>query len=146
MIQESKDLLLFSTTGSSMFPFIRWNEQILVKKVPPEKVGIADVILFQSDKGIKVCHRIVKIEDKDGTLWFQAKGDRNKFYDDPFSQQVILGEVIAIKRKMHLIELYTEGWRSFLYKFDCFIARCIFLIKKILAKIISFLQQCTKIL
>lgn len=135
MIKEAKDLSLFSTIGASMFPFIRWNEQILVKKMPPEKMRMRDIILYQTDDGTKICHRIVKIEDKSGALWFQTKGDRNKFYDPAVNQRAILGKVIAIKRRMHLIELNTTGWSTLLGKFYSFFARYIFLVKKFLTKI-----------
>ena len=141
MIEENEKLLLFSTTGESMFPFIRWNEQILVKKVSPEKIERENVILFQSAQGSKVCHRVVKIEDKDGRLWFQTKGDRNSFYDPPVNQQAVLGKVIAVKRRMQLRELSAEGVSAFLYELDCFLARSIFHLRKLLGKTISLLQQ-----
>ena len=132
MIQDNKNFLLFSTTGNSMFPCICWNEQILVERLLPEDMRIGDVVLFQSNKGHKVCHRIVKIEQKNGSLWFQTKGDRHRTYDEPVSQQAILGKVIAVKRKMRLREIDTKQRPVFLYKLYHSSFCCIFGLKKFL--------------
>lgn len=140
MIQQNKDFLLFFTQGTSMFPFLLGNEYILVKKVPTETIQLKDVVLFESDNGLKVCHRVVKI-NPDDNLWFQTKGDRNKFYDAPVRQEAILGQVIAVKRKMNLIGLPNKGWEVFLYKLDCLFIYGIFYLKKFLVKVILFLQQ-----
>lgn len=137
MIQENKDFLLLSTAGDSMFPFIRRNEEILVAKAPPEDIAIGDVILFKSENGDKVCHRIIKIENKDGALWFRAKGDRNKSSGELISQRDVLGKVIAVKRRMGLMGLRAGGRRSFLWKCDSFLARSMSSVKKILKNIIS---------
>jgi len=141
MIEEDRDLLFFSTAGASMFPFIRWDEQILVKRVPPEKLNIGDIILFQSEKGDKICHRLARIESRDGLLWFQTKGERSKFYDPPVSQQAILGKVIAIKRRRHLRGFPLKRWRFFSEKFDGFFAGSVFFIKKLLKRIIFLLKR-----
>jgi hypothetical protein len=141
MIEEDRDLLFFSTAGASMFPFIRWDEQILVKRVLPEKLNIGDIILFQSEKGDKICHRLAKIESRDGLLWFQTKGERSKFYDPVVSQQAILGKVIAIKRRRHLRGFPLKRWRFFSEKFDGFFAGSVFFIKKLLKRVIFLLKR-----
>lgn len=141
MIHKSKDIFMFSTSGNSMFPFIRWDDKILVKKMSPEKMRVRDIILFQSNEGTKVCHRIVKIEDKGGALWFQTKGDRSNFCDPLISHQAILGKVIAIKRKKRLVGHHPEKWYSYLDRFDFFFTCVLFIIKKLLVKIIRFFQQ-----
>ena len=124
-----------------MFPFIRWDEQILVEKVSPENTRIGDIVLFQSDKGIKVCHRVVRIQNRNGTLWFQTKGERSRFYDAPISQEAILGKVIALKRKMRLIALNEKSRDYYLFRFESLFARCILSIKKPLSATIYFLQR-----
>ncbi len=141
MIQEDKNFLLFSTTGSSMFPFIRWNEQILIKKIPPEKMKISDVILFQSKNGIKICHRIVNIENRDGLLWFKTKGDRNRFYDPVFNNQAVLGKVIAVKHRKHFLEFNAKNWDYLFSKLKNFFVLFVFLTRKLLRKAFLFLQK-----
>lgn len=141
MIEKNRDILFFSTAGASMFPFIRWDEQILVKRVPPEKLNIGDIIVYRSEKGDKICHRLARIERRDGLLWFQTKGERSKFYDPPVSQQAILGKVIAIKRRRHLRGIPIKRRRFIPDKFDDFFAGSVFFIKKLLKRVIFLLKR-----
>lgn len=111
MLQKSKKFFLYKTTGGSMFPFIIWDEYIVVKKIEPRKLKINDVILFDGGY-IKVCHRLKKIFFKNKQIFFQTKGDHNKFFDRPIKERQILGKVIAIKKKARLIKTSgkVENW------------------------------------
>lgn len=141
MVQENSDFLLYSTLGSSMFPFIHGNDYILVKKVPPEAIQLGDAIVFESDTKAKVCHRVVEIEKRDSVLWFYTAGYKNTSYAAcPIRQEKILGKVVVIRRKFSIIALSTKGLQSLLLKFDCFFIENIFYIKKILTKI-PFLKR-----
>lgn len=141
MIKEDSDFLLYSTWGSSMFPFICGGDYILVKRVPLEIIQPGDVIVFESDNKEKICHRVVEIEKKDSILWFHTKGYKNNSYGiSPVRQEKVLGKVVAIRRKSSVIELSTGGAESLRFKFDCFLTANIFCIKKILPKI-PFLKE-----
>jgi len=136
MIQKNGDFLLYSTWGSSMFPFIRSDDYILAKKVPPETIQPGDTIVFESNAKTKVCHRVAEIKKRDTILWFYTAGYKNTSCDThPVRQERILGKVVAIKRKSSIIELSAKGLQSLLLKFDCLLTDTIFYIKKILAKI-----------
>ena len=118
-----------------MFPFIRGDDYILVKKVPLEIIRRGDTIVFESDTKTKVCHRVVEIEKRDSILWFYTAGYKNTSYGTlPIRQERVLGKVVAIKRKFSVFELSAGGPKSLLLKFDCFFAENIFYIKNILAK------------
>ena len=43
-----------------------------------DHIKIGDVIVFANGKKDPIIHRIVKRTDKDGTIYFQTKGDNNK--------------------------------------------------------------------
>ena len=43
-----------------------------------ENVKVGDIIGFKLDTGQRVTHRVVDIQNKDGKLWFQTKGDANE--------------------------------------------------------------------
>ncbi len=136
MVQENTDLLLYATRGSSMFPFIRGGDYVLVKKVPPETMQPGDTIVFESGTQTKVCHRLVGIEKIDNVLWFHTKGYKNSPYKAYLiRQEKVLGKVVSIKRKAGIVELSTHGLQSLLFKFDCLFTENIFCIKKILAKV-----------
>lgn len=135
MVQENSDFLWFSAWGSSMFPFIRGDDYIIVKKVPVETIQPGDTIVFESDSKTKVCHRVAEIKEKDSILWFYTKGYKNTSYDGcPVRQERLLGKVVAVKRKSTVFELSTKGAQFLLLKLDCFLAENIFYLKKILAK------------
>lgn len=95
-----------------MFPFIIWNEYIIVKKINPQQLKINDVILFNNGQK-KVCHRLKKIFKKNKRLFFQTKGDHNKFFDQPIEEKKVLGKIIAIKRKMGLIKISSQSENLF---------------------------------
>lgn len=138
MIQENRNLLLYSTSGASMFPFIRWNEYILVKRVPLDSISLGDAIVFGAQGKDKICHRVVRVEEVSGKFWFYTKGDKNKFFDGPVSQGKILGRVIAIKRRGRFIKLSTRDFFYFIYKLQCALIENSFLIKTIFAKVHIF--------
>jgi len=142
MIQENSNFLWFSTRGPSMFPLIRGNDCILVKKEPVETIQPGDIIVFESKPGIKVCHCVVKIEERGGVLWFYTKGYKDNSCDnyDMVRQDKVLGKMIAIKRKFSIIKLSARGLQLLLFKLDCFLAEIIFHTKVILVKI-PFLKK-----
>lgn len=140
MIKEREEFSLYSTTGFSMFPFIRSDDYVLVKDVPPEAIQPGDAIVFGSGDKNKVCHRVVKIEERNGALWFHTKGDRANSCGRPVEASQVLGKVIGIKRKIRFIELDAKRFNSMKYKFDCFFANHLFLLRHTLAKV-PFLKR-----
>lgn len=90
---------------------------IIIQGVDPKTLSAdypnSDIIVYQDpryldDPDQKIVHRIVKIEDRNGTLWFYTKGDGNPPMDwpnplgegdydtywNPFPQDLIYGKVI----------------------------------------------------
>ncbi len=47
-------------------------------------VKVGDIIGFQRESGQRITHRVIAIEDRDGKLWFQTKGDANEDPDPEF--------------------------------------------------------------
>jgi len=136
MIKENSNFLLYSTSGWSMFPFIRGGDQILIKKVPLETIQPGDAIVFESDNKTKVCHYVVEIEKRDNILWFHTKGYKGNFYEAlPIRQEMVVGRVLAIRRKSSFIELPAGRLQYLLLKLDCFLIENVFQIKKILAQV-----------
>jgi signal peptidase I len=132
MIPNGEEFYLYPTSGSSMFPFIRGNEYILIKRVPAAEIRMGDVIVIESKEGGNICHRLVKRGEKEGVLWLQTKGDRNEIYDPPVTAEALIGKVIAIRRKEKLVRLSGKRWEAFLDEIQCFSVLTVFAIKRIL--------------
>ena len=118
-----------------MFPFLRGGDAVLVKKVPLETIAAGDTIVFSSGDNSKVCHSVVKIEKKDGSLWFHTRGYKNipgEIY--PVAQERVLGKVVAIKRRAEIIKLPVKGLQSLFLKCECFLSETVFYLKKIIRK------------
>lgn len=66
----------FIIVSRSMEPTINKNDAIFIKEVPKSSLQVNDIIAFQ-DSGSIVTHRIVAIEEDDGIVKYQTKGDNN---------------------------------------------------------------------
>lgn len=117
--------LRIRATGSSMSPFIRSGEFVILRRVPPTRLFIGDVILFTNHAGSLVLHRIIHIFRKTGGLnktdriggtvrtcksggegesvtprngWrIQTKGDASGI-DPPISENNVLAKVVCIEK------------------------------------------------
>ena len=141
MIQENESLLLYPTRGFSMFPFIWSGDYILVKKVSPETIRVDDIILFYSEPREVVCHRVVKIIQREGMACFCTKGRRVQGYDPLVTPDMILGRVVAIRRGGNTIELSERSAQLFLYNFFCIFAEFVFFVKIFLARFIRLRKK-----
>jgi signal peptidase I len=139
-IPVSKNILLYYTSGGSMFPFIRWRECLIVKKTSSEALQPGDIVVFREDRERPVCHRIVRIENKFGRRWFYTKGDQNDEEDAPVPDEKIIGKVIAIRKKYRLIECSSPEWSSYSNRHDHLLARSIFSLKTRMKKVVAFMS------
>jgi hypothetical protein len=119
-----------------MFPFIRGEDFILVKRVPLQTITPGDAILFESEGKSKICHNVAEIKKIDDILWFYTKGFKSVSYDSsPIKQDRVLGKAVALKRKNKVIDLTGVDICSFRFRFNCFLAECNFYTRSTLAKI-----------
>lgn len=139
-IQENKDLFLYTTAGGSMFPFIRWREYVIVKKVAGETLQPGDVVVFREDSGHAVCHRIVAIDVRSGKRWFRTKGDQRREDDAPVPEQAILGKVIAVRKKYGLLEPASPEWASYADPRGHRLSRSLFRLKTRLKRMVDFFR------
>ena len=84
------------TRGFSMFPFINTGDRITIS--PEKNPAIGDNILFKKEDQM-LCHRLVKIFEKNGTRYYQTRGDSFFHLDNPLTADQILGKVIKIERE-----------------------------------------------
>jgi hypothetical protein len=84
-----------NTRGLSMFPLIYTGDRITVS--PEKDLVIRDIILYKRDDQM-VCHRLVRVFEKDGVKYYQTQGDSFFGLDEPVIAGQILGKVIRIER------------------------------------------------
>lgn len=129
-ILEKDGELFFTNVGFSMYPLIREREDILhIKKSDAYRRG--DIILYKTDLGKYVLHRILKIKG-DSII---TAGDYNYFKDSPISKDNVLGILISIKKKDGSIILLDKSkkCRRFFYTY-------FFYPKAFIQKILAFLH------
>ena len=82
--------------SGSMSGEIEEGDIIIVRKIDGEDVGIKDVIAFfdpDSKNNSVLTHRVVDVENREGKLYFQTKGDANDDIDDTWvSEDALIGE------------------------------------------------------
>ncbi len=82
-----------TTRGSSMFPLIRTGDRITISPDTHPKIG--DMVVFRRN-GAMVCHRLVKVFEKDGITHYQTRGDSVLSLDEMIHQHELLGKVTRI--------------------------------------------------
>jgi len=85
------------TTSSQRFKLVSALDDITA--VSPEKSpSIGDLMVFKRN-GQMVCHRLVRVFEKDGMKYYRTRGDSFFNFDEPVTLDQILGKVIRIERE-----------------------------------------------
>jgi signal peptidase I len=82
------------TLGFSMFPVIRTGDRITL--CPDKDISLGDIIVFRRNCRM-VCHRVVKIFEKNNIRYYQTRGDSFFTLDEPVTRDQILGRVMKIE-------------------------------------------------
>jgi len=103
-------------TGRSMVPFLTGGEILTIKKVPSASLEKGDLLFFKDTHGYPVLHRIIRKKCIDNEFVFQTKGDALSDFDEPVSDQSILGKACKIERSrmkyFGQINLESFFWRK----------------------------------
>ncbi len=103
--------LSFRARGTSMHPFIRGRDVILVEPVDPARLRPGEIILYHRGDTSHVVHRLVRRVEKDGRLVFIAQGDNKLIADAPILAEQVLGRVVGIEREGRRLRLDRgPGW------------------------------------
>jgi signal peptidase len=70
-------LQMHSVMSGSMKPTMETGGLVICRSTAIEDLKVGDIVGFRTDGGKEVTHRIIDIQEKDGQLWFQTKGDAN---------------------------------------------------------------------
>jgi len=82
LIRKAMDLfgeIYFKAVGNSMFPAIRENQLVKVKKIDLAKIKVGDVLVFEVFGSI-IAHRVVSTQHKNFGPIFITKEDNSQEY------------------------------------------------------------------
>ncbi len=84
---------VFNVISGSMEPTYSIGDLIYVKEVEPEEIKVGDPITFVMNENLVVAtHRVERVEQKEGELYFYTKGDANKDSDEsPVHEKNVVG-------------------------------------------------------
>jgi hypothetical protein len=99
-----------TTTGSSMFPFIRGGDVVALEPLHRPPV-VGDVVLAQCPAGPDgeryVLHRVVRVEGEA----FYLRGDAQRHCEGPFGRADLLGRAILVYQNGRARRLDEGFWR-----------------------------------
>jgi signal peptidase I len=114
----------FRARGGSMFPFIRDCDILEVRCVEVQKVRVGDVILYRTQAGRPIVHRVIKkiVDEKDRMAALITQGDAMMAADVPVHPDQILGCVTMVERERRRVNvaggirrILGIGWAWFPY-------------------------------
>jgi len=107
--RKAKGQHYVSVTGRSMYPIIREGDQVLVS-LGCAGIRRGDVIVFRLE-GVLIAHRVLSIGRTDAGYRLVTKGDNVPYFDDPLSDNQIVGRVLAVKRGDRHVRFDTLVWQ-----------------------------------
>ena len=112
---ERGALLRFQAQGSSMHPFIKSGDIIVIEPRNGNSVITGDIIFYRRPDGSPTAHRLLRIKGRKGNISLITKGDAMKYSDPPVTGAQVMGRVMLIEGRGR--ELRLEGWP------ECFFSR-----------------------
>jgi len=128
---ESTNTLLLETSGFSMWPFIKKNERLIIRKVPIDNLKRGDVILYKA-KDLLACHRLVNKKQSKGEYELYVRGDNSQFSLEAVNNQMYVGKVISIVKNDKEVDITSS--------MQCLINRIIVVISPFLSWIVKFVK------
>jgi signal peptidase len=101
-------LLRFQAHGSSMYPFIKNGDIIIVEPRDSSSLNTGDIVFYRRPDGSTTAHRLVDIKDRGGNMVLITKGDAMKYIDPPVKFKQVMGRVIIIEGQGRKLRL--NGW------------------------------------
>ncbi|MGB6876334.1 MAG: signal peptidase I [Candidatus Acidiferrales bacterium] len=123
-IQE-KGWAFLKVTGKSMFPWIREEDIVFLRRAKIKDIARGDVVVFEKS-GTLCVHRVLSVEGNAAAeggidVALITKGDATADSDDPVSADEFRGKVEFVYRRNREIRI-ARGWRKYLGKFLAFVS------------------------
>jgi len=82
--------------SGSMQPGINIGDIVIIKAIDGDQAQVGDIIMFPMGN-MKVTHRVIDVQQRDGTKYFTTKGDANSEAErDPVSAKNVKGKVVGV--------------------------------------------------
>lgn len=95
--------------SGSMQPGINIGDIVIIKEIKGEQAQIGDIIMFPMGS-MKVTHRVIGIQQRDGKKYFITKGDANPEPEpDPVPEQNVKGKVVTVIPQIGKFTLWLRG-------------------------------------
>ncbi|MEA3280023.1 MAG: S24/S26 family peptidase [Thermodesulfobacteriota bacterium] len=91
---------LYKVKGNSMYPFLRDNDLIAVRRITFERLRKGNLLVFKNKEGEYIIHRLVK---KTGKIFVCLRGDGYNLKAELVEMNSIAGKAIGIIRKGRFI-------------------------------------------
>jgi signal peptidase I len=120
---QKKGWAFLRVSGKSMFPWIRPDDLVFLRRALPKDVARGDVIVFEKS-GTLCVHRVLSLQSSgagESAVAFITKGDATADADDTVSSAEFRGKVEFVYRRNREICIAT-GWRKYFGKFLTFIS------------------------
>ncbi|HNS52374.1 MAG TPA: S24/S26 family peptidase [Anaerolineae bacterium] len=88
----------FRAKGDSMAPLVRHGDTLSVEPLPRGAARAGDVVLFRSQIGYTLAHRVIGQCRQEGSLRFTIQGDNLQRADGVIPPERIYGKVVSVER------------------------------------------------
>ncbi len=103
---------LVVVTSESMVPTLNVGDLLVLKHVPEDDIKVGDIIVYEDSwyTAAPIVHRVIRIEEINGTKHFYTKGDNNQM-EDPGDRvySEITGVVVMVIPWVGNISLFLRG-------------------------------------
>jgi len=98
-----------TVAGGSMSPALNLGDMVIASKVSPDVIREGDIIEFRQGE-MMVIHRVIDIEETEGSKFFITKGDANSVADmDPVSPEQVKGRVMLNVPRLGWVTLFFRS-------------------------------------
>lgn len=105
----TKENLFMQTKGFSMWPFVKENDKIIIKRLRVQDLKIGDIILYKDKaKGQNICHRLVKKTYSENGIILFTRGDASDFLSELVPGHNFIGRVVGIVRNGRVLNLSSR--------------------------------------
>lgn len=101
----------FRANGASMLPLIQAGDFLLVKPVAPYQIRVGDVVLFITEEGRPLVHRVIKRQKRAQCYSFLLKADQASEEDGLIAQEEVLGRLESVERAGREISMRSLAYR-----------------------------------
>lgn len=115
-VLEREGALWVEIDGSSMNPFLRTGDRVLVRSCPADALACGDLVLLAEGDGFCL-HRVMVAQEKNGQPWLRTKGDGCGRWDPPVAAGSVVGKGVVRDRENRMLVL--DGWPGRLLGYLC---------------------------